>query len=114
MGPAGGRPSAAIMPLTDAVGAVARLRGPGVGVVGAGGGARGGVVGAGGGGAAGGLGGVGVDEAVVGDLDVAGREEQVAGLDVEVLEAVAVAEVVEGLGGLLEVAEEFGAGEALL
>jgi hypothetical protein len=52
------------------------------------------------------------EEAEVGDLDVPADEEEVARLDVQVLQPVLLVEEVEDLGGLTEVGEGLGAGDA--
>ena len=53
-----------------------------------------------------------LDQPEVGDLDAVGDHEQVARLDVEVLEAVLLDQVVEPLGGVVEEAEQHVARDA--
>jgi hypothetical protein len=53
-----------------------------------------------------------LDQAEVGHLDVGVDEEEVLRLDVQVLQLVLLVHQVEGLGGLLHVAEELVAGDA--
>src|SRR5258708_1516376 len=48
-----------------------------------------------------------VDQAEVGDLDVVGDQEQVGRLDVQVLQSVPQVHVVEHVGRLAQVAEQF-------
>ena len=55
-----------------------------------------------------------MDQPVVGDFDMSGRKEQIARLDVEVLQSVALAEVVESFGRFFEIAEKFGARNSLV
>ena len=53
-----------------------------------------------------------LDQPEVGDLDAVGDHEQVARLDVEVLEVVLLDQVVEPVGGVVEEAEQDVAGDA--